>query len=129
MQNVKGFESLVALKDEFETNERRWQEEITSEQKRKHNELFEHVGFKSGKEVIDWVLDGNKIYNEHDCYTYMYRQDDSIVHVFENYEEWPGPAGYTSKCMTIQEFIDWVNKVDTYNTTNKYFPYWVKTIY
>lgn len=128
MRNVKGFESLVALKNEFETNERRYQEEITKEQKRKHNELFERAGFKSGKEVIDWVLDGNKIYNEHDCYTCMYRQDNSIVHEFEDYEECAGPIGYVAKRMSIQEFIDWVNKVDTYNF-KKYFPYWVKAIY
>ena len=130
MQNVKGFEKLVALKETF-TNEykNKW-EKINNENKYKDQVFYTKYGFKNPDELISWVLDGNKIIFNKDETDYMMLVGSQVAHIFQDFDDCIGPLGRTIKYTTIEAFKEWVNKLNNFRIAEnkEYFDYWSKSI-
>ena len=131
MQNVKGFEALVKMKNELEAQETQEFNEWKRERYNKRLCLYKSRGFSTCDELINYVLKlGNRIVNEEDNEDFIELEGDCVIHVFEAYDDCVGPLGRFKKYMSIDEFKSWVYKVlnpdNKYNDMKGFVPTWIK---
>lgn len=108
------------MSKESEDNLKKWiQEEEKEKQrliqksldrKKKHNLKY---GFKSAQELINWVLSGKRIVNEQDTRENISLVNDKIRIVTEHYNDVDMPIGYIAEYKTIEEFKEWIFKVES----------------
>lgn len=108
------------MSKESEDNLKKWiQEEENKKQrliqesldrKKKHKLRY---GFKSAQELINWVLSGKRIVNEQDTRENISLVDDKIRIVTEHYNDIDMPIGYIAEYKTIEEFKNWIFKVES----------------
>lgn len=77
--------------------------------RREHKEKF---GFKSANEFIEWILSGKRAISESDAMENITLVGDLVQFTTEDYSDCDMPLGYSAKYMTIEEFKDWVYRIE-----------------
>ena len=95
------------LQEEAEAKQRLIDE--MRDRRRKYKEKF---GFKSANEFIEWILSGKKAISELDAVENITLVGDWIQFITEDYDDCDVPVGYSAKYKTIEEFKDWVYKIE-----------------
>ena len=95
------------LKEEEEARQR-----LVREMEDRKREYKEKYGFKSANEFIEWILSGKKAVSELDSRENITLVGDWVQFITEDYSDCDIPLGYSAKYKTIEEFKNWVYKIE-----------------
>jgi hypothetical protein len=124
MKNSIGFAALQALKNEIvierEAEELRWHEEMV----KRRNEFMQKRGFRSPKEMINYLMSGKKIVDEiGQSFQFV---DGAVEFIYEIYDEGAGPLGFGKKHKTLAQFKQFVYGVLNKHKDGEWMPVWLK---